>query len=78
MDKYAEFIINFNEAKNQLVSCINEAYKRGIPYTIIEPVVSDIYHQVQYGASAELTNAIATRKKEMTEAKEETNESNNA
>ena len=77
MDKYAEFIINFNEMKNQLVSCINEAYKHGIPYCIIEPVISDVYHQVQYGASAELTTAIETKKKEMTTTKEDADESNN-
>lgn len=47
-------ILNFNNAKVQIIGIINKLYSDGVPYYFIEPFLSDIASQVHKNAIEEL------------------------
>ena len=47
-------ILEIEDAKTELVQCINDILNRGIPCYIVEMILSDLYAQIKSAATAEL------------------------
>jgi hypothetical protein len=52
-------ILDIEDAKLEIVQCINGILNRGIPCYIVEMILSDAYTQVKSAATAELDRARA-------------------
>lgn len=53
-------ILEIEEAKNELIQCVNKIMQEHqLPCYFIEPVLKDIYIQIQNGAKNELETAKA-------------------
>ena len=48
------FEIKYQEAKNSIYNLINDMYAKGIPFYLMETIVSDILHQIQFNAKIEM------------------------
>jgi len=65
------FIIEIEEAKTELVQCINHIINdRGIPCYFVESMLEGIFHQVKAGAKNELERAKKQIKTENPKTKE--------
>ena len=67
MNEEKSFALKYIEARNQIVASVNAACSNGIPYYLLETILSDVFHQVQYGASNEIENALKQAENKNTE-----------
>lgn len=68
-------IIAINDFKEDMARCVNKAASDGVPFTVIELVMTNVMSQVQAYAKAELDGAKAHTAKEVVE-KENQNDGN--
>lgn len=66
------FEVKFQSAKNDIFATINAAYSNGVPFYLIEVIVSDILHQVQLGSKIEVEQAAKNYASAIESAKSET------
>jgi hypothetical protein len=50
-------IIAINDLKEELTICVNNAVSKGVPFTVIEPIMMNMMSQVRSYAKAELDGA---------------------
>lgn len=51
------FELKYQEAREKLFSAVNEIYGAGVPFYMIETLMSDLYRQVQDNAKSEIEQA---------------------
>lgn len=60
--------IRFQEAKTNIYNATNQAIQQyGLPFYVVESIVSDILHQIQAGVKNELDEATAVYQKRVAE-----------
>lgn len=60
-------IIAINDFNEELTMCINNAVNRGVPFSVIEPIIMNMVSQVRSYAKVELDRARAQLTKESVE-----------
>ena len=50
-------ILEINDFNEELAKCINNAVNKGVPFTVIEPIMMNVMSQVKSYAKAELDGA---------------------
>lgn len=68
-------IVAINDFKEDIARCVNKAASDGVPFTVIELVMTNVMSQVQAYAKVELDGAKAHTAKEVVE-KENQNDGN--
>ena len=65
------FILQYEEAERNITDAVNRAVKiNGVPFYLVDGILTNILHQVRLNAEKERTEAMQAYKKQ-TEAKEE-------
>ena len=70
-------IYNYVSFKEELEHLINTYIEKGIPATIILPIIADAYNSINAASKEEVKSAVAEVEKEMTEACSENTEADN-
>ena len=61
--------MRFQEAKSNMYNATNQAIPQyGLPFYVVESIVSDILHQIQAGVKNELDEATAVYQKKIAES----------
>ena len=69
----------YKETENKIVLAINEALNAGIPFFVLEPMIKNVYNEIQQNSQQQYQAAQAEYDAQVAaEAKEATNETTSA